>query len=353
MTRQKEAGPVERPEYEKRWIVSFIKEITRPIRRSELIRQAYAGTPTNMRVRITECHGKRQAEMMAKSGYGISRNEKPAPMTMESAELTHAEWPLYVLKQRFYMEDGYEVNFYRDKLLGLIIVEYEMDDPRMVVGPPDWAQDPIEVTDTVCDEMLARLSYDFDASPGTIALREMLTRHIPKIVLTGAQFSGVARTIDRLCEEFPGVFQTVPNSISLFTDTFGSRPFPEDRIELRQHLRALGEIQRNYEMLATVNAIRNNSWAILLNRGTPDLSLWAPGRVSEIERIFMRPIENEYTRYDTVIMIGLPHHLMDERSPGVISVWDGHPFRVLMARKKDPEIEYTSIRAAIVKAVGL
>ncbi len=363
-------GDEERPEHERRWIVSSVDDSCLNGARAELIRQGYFGIPSGMRVRITGTGDDRTAEMMVKTGRGISRTERPAPMNLQSAGLALESTPFRIRKRRYYTSDGFEVNFYRDNLDGLITVEREMTSPDLRLKTPGWAHDPVEVTDTVCDKLLASLSYDFEESPGADALRAMLTRRLPRIVLTGGPCSGKSTAIRQLTLDFPEAFHVIPEVATIAIREVGVAPPFDDRPALRRYNRAFGGIQRWFEMLALYQATRDSKHAVLMDRGTMDNAAYVPGGVAEIESIYMTSAADEYARYDAVIDISVPSADVYRRQMGnnparyesyddvlrlarhTIFAWGGHPNHVVVPDFPTWEEKYAAIRQAVMKQLA-
>jgi len=358
----------DRPEYERRWLVPEIDRSILGALPSVHIHQVYPGTPTGMRIRVTDSGSDITAEMMVKTGRGISRMERPAEMNLAAARLALNVTPFSTRKQRFFL-DGWEINIYLDKLEGLILVEREMTSPDCVIEFPPWMGGAVEVTDTVCDEFLAKLAYDFDVSPGADALREMLTRRPLRIVLTGGPYSGKSAAIRQIATEFSGVFQAIPEVASLVVKELGVSPPTDDRAALRRYNRAFGEIQRALETVALHQALRDGKPAVIMDRGTMDNAPYLPGGKVELERVYMSTAAAEFARYDLVVFIRMPerqvyeHHRADnparletysfaawlEHRTGI--AWKGHPNVIVVPDFPTWEEKYAAIRREVMKLV--
>lgn len=362
-------GDEQRPEHERRWLVSGIERNILESSPSISIRQGYLGVPAGTRVRIEGSGENRKAEMTVKTGRGVSRMEHTAEMKLKAAGLALEATPFLIRKRRYFAGE-WQVNVYSDKLDGLLLVEREMDSPDRELALPLWMHDPVEVTDTVCDELLSKLAYDFEEPPGAEALRGMLTTRIPRIVLTGGPCSGKSSAIRQLTADFPGLFHVVPEVASIVIEEVGVTPPVEDRAALRRYNRAFGEIQRSFETVALHQAIRDRRAGILLDRGTMDNAAYVPGGVPEIERIYMSPAAAEYARYDAVIIISVPNaevyrkHMADNPARyesyddvlhlarHVIFAWGNHPNQVIIPDFPTWEEKYTAIRREVMKHVA-
>jgi len=359
----------DRPEYERRWLVPEIDRSILETLSSVHIHQGYLGVPAGMRIRVTASGSDIAAEMMIKTGRGISRMESPAEMNLAAARLALDATPFSTRKQRFFL-DGWEINIYSDKLEGLILVEREMTSPDCVIELPSWMDGAVEVTDTVCDELLAKLAHDFDVSPGAEALRAMLTRRLPRIVLTGGPCSGKSMAIRQIAAEFPGVFQLIPEVASLVVRELGVSPPADDRAALRRYNRAFGEVQRSLETVALHQALRDGRRGVIMDRGTMDNAPYLPGGKVELERVYMSTAAAEFARYDSVVFIRMPGRQVYERcradNPARLETydfatwlehrtgiaWNGHPDVIIVPDFPTWEEKYAAIRDAVLKAAG-
>lgn len=360
----------DRPEYERRWLVPEIDRSILETLSSVHIHQVYPGAPSGMRIRVTHSGSDATAEMMIKTGRGISRMESPAEMNLAAARLALNVTPFSTRKQRFFL-DGWEINIYLGKLAGLVLVEREMTSPDCAIELPSWMDGAIEVTDRVNDELLAKLAYDFDDSPGAEAFRTMLTRQVLRIVLTGGPCSGKSAAIRQLTAEFPGAFQVIPEVASLVVKELGVSPPVDDRVALRRYNRAFGEIQRSFETVALHQAMQDGRRAVLMDRGTMDNAPYLPGGKIELERVYMSTAAAEFARYDLVVFIRMPERQVYERhradNPARLETydfaawlehrtgiaWNGHPNVIVVPDFPTWEEKYAAIRDAVVRAAGL
>lgn len=359
----------EKIECERRWIVGSVTPGALPQSTSMPIRQGYVGVPSGLRVRITGTGKDRTAEFMLKKGRGITRSERPAISSLEAAGLILESTPYSIRKRRYY-RDGWEVDIYEGRLTGLIKAEFEMRHEDQPVVMPPWMHDAVEVTDTVSDELLAKLAYDLDESPGAEALRRMLTMSIPRIVLTGGPCSGKSAAMRQLAAEFPDTFHCVPEVASIVIREVGVSPPTGDSAALRRYNRAFGEIQRSFETVALYQAILDGKRALLMDRGTMDNAAYVPGGVEELERIYMSTAAAEYARYDAVIHIVVPgsevyrRHMADNPARyedyddvlrlarHTIFAWSDHPNHIIIQDEKTWEEKYAAIRHAVMKIIA-
>ncbi|MEA3249017.1 MAG: AAA family ATPase [Patescibacteria group bacterium] len=359
-------------ERERTWIVKSILPGILPVSTSVPIRQGYVGVPSGLRVRIKGTGENRVARMILKTGHGLTRTERPAVTSLEAAELILDSTP-YRIEKRRYFKDDWAVDIYEGKLEGLIKAEFEFRYEDQPLVMPPWMEGQVEVTGKVNNELLARLAYDFDESPGAEALFAMLTDVPHRIVVTGEPDSGRTAIVERLAGEFPEVFQTVPEARRIIIEQVGVSPPTDDPAALKRFYRAIGDIQRSNETVAIHQAIRDGKRAVLMVGGTMDGAMYLGGDARNLERIYMTHSASEYARYDTVFITTAEtwsraswrgrnaYRLASQPPPDDITAfarhgifaWSGHPNNEIIANFDSWEEKYAAIREAVLRAIGL
>lgn len=149
-------------EIERRWIVRDVDKIAKSEPPVE-IEQGYLDLE-GFRVRVTSMiepnrYCVRSAELTRKTGKGIVRTEETAIISLEAAQMLLETTTVRVKKTR-YTKDRWEIDVFHGDLEGLIIVERELRAKDEQIDIPAWLVDPVEVTDTITNRMLAGLKLN-------------------------------------------------------------------------------------------------------------------------------------------------------------------------------------------------
>jgi CYTH domain-containing protein/predicted ATPase len=290
-------------EIERRYLV---KAIDPDIQRESYkrISQGYFDTPPHfsLRVRITDGA---EAELTKKLGSGIERQEITHNVDLETGKFLLGACSDTLQKTR-YFRDGWEIDFFHGPLAGLVIAEFEMTDRGQRLLMPPWISDAIEVTESLTNRHLARLAHDLADAKQDRPVRELLPKRIPHIVLTGGPCSGKSSVMRELQQEFSGSIHCVPEVATIVIAQVGVKPPVGDPMGMRKFQRTIYRVQRGFETISDLQAVRDGKSALLLDRGTIDGAAYMDGGIEELERVCRTSCDHEYGQYDLVICLETP-----------------------------------------------
>ncbi len=349
-------------EDERRFVVKAVDPDIQRSPRKEIV-QGYFETPPSysLRVRITD---DREAELTKKTGHGVSRKEHNQPTDLETARFLLDSLTDVIVKTR-YLRDGWEIDYFHGPLAGLVLAEFEMPDPDYKVVLPPWIGDAVEVTNSLTNRHLARLARDLADSKADRPIRELLPKRIPRIVLTGGPCSGKSTIMALLQKEFGGRIHCVPEVASIVIAQVGVKPPVGDEIGMRKFQRTIYRVQRGFETISDLQAVRDGKQALLLDRGTVDGAAYMEGGLAELEKVCRTERAHEYSQYDLVICLETPPKKVYKAScrnnpargetyeqaaalgKAIRKVWKGHPGMLFVENGKSWAKKAAAVRAAI------
>lgn len=287
-------------EIERRWIVKGIGQIDKgpPVE----IEQAYLDVPGQLRVRITTMREEdryevRDAELTEKTGKGVSRLEENAEISHKAAKMLIKTTPYRIRKTR-YTVDGWEIDYFHDKLEGLVLVERELESLNSNVSIPDWMHEPFEVTETLSNQQLAITACHLDEASLSSIGRKSMT--IPRIVMTGGPCAGKSSIMEQLRKR--GDYLCIPETATILMGQIGITPEVGDAV----FQRTLYRVQRSLEEGAAKQAIKQGKRAIILDRGTLDSAAFVNGGLAAYEELCGTKRHIEYANYDATLLLKVP-----------------------------------------------
>lgn len=366
-------------EIERRWIVRDIDLDLVTGHSSIEIEQGYMEVPGQLRVRITDrglIRGHQptrsfveqlSCELTRKTGKGIERLEQNAEISQGAARMLLSTTPFHIRKTR-YLVDGWEVDFFHDRLKGLVIAEYEMKDRDEEVNLPEWIRDAVEVTNCVSNQQLARTSYLLGGGQLSECVPEGwnpdANRSVPFIVLTGGPCAGKSTFIERFRSETQ--FHCVPEVATIVMGQVGIMPESGEP----NFQRALYKVQRAFEVAAEHQALRDGKCAVILDRGSLDSAAFIRGGVPAFEDICRTSRLDEYDRYEGVIYLEVPEREVYEancknnpvrretwqlaKQVGIRlrEVWEGHNDFRRIPNEMSWERKYAAVHDAAMSFLG-
>jgi len=275
--------------------------------RNAAIVQGYLIAPRardSFRVRIID---DARAVITLKSGSGIARTEKEYGLPLEAARtILEACGGLVIEKLRHYHE-GWVIDVFGGALRGLILAEYEMESlDENFDRLPDWMVKTTEVTDSLTNRHLAQISSDLADTEGQVGLDQVMTRRVPRIVLTGGPCSGKSTLIEELKTSHGHILHCVPEVATIVIAQVGVVPPTDDPPALRRFQRTIARVQRGFEEVSEIQALRSGKHALLLDRGVPDGAAYMDGGTEEFERVCQTDIDHEFLQYDLVLCLDAP-----------------------------------------------
>jgi CYTH domain-containing protein/predicted ATPase len=350
-------------EIERRFIVRSIDPDVRLSPSSE-IEQGYFETRPDCSARVRLTDGTKP-ELTKKTGSGISRPEATEDdVTVASARFLLDPRIVDIIRKTRYVRDDWEIDFYHGPLNGLVKAELEMESIDFPLVRPPWIHDWFEVTDSVTDRLLARLSRDLEDSMSDRPIIDLLPKRIPHIVVTGGPCAGKSTAMAALRGEIGDLVHCVPEVATIVIEQVGVRPPVRDPVGMRKFQRTLYRVQRGFETISDLQALQDGKRALLTDRGTIDGSAYMDGGHDEFEKVCRTSVLHEYGQYDLVICLGVPpKHVYDAnkhnnpaRKEGykqavklgerIIGAWSKHPNFHLVDGKSWQE-KLDAIRAII------
>lgn len=351
-------------EIERRFLVRELDRMRIENAPSYNITQGYINR--NVRVRLTTWDGpyvghQESAELTAKTGKGLSREERTESISVEAARFLIEHAKHKVQKIRYKLE-GWEVDFFNGKLAGLVVAEKEMQTLDEKVELPPWILDATEVTETVTNYQLAKLASTLDGNlDGDDVIYQSLVNRIPRIVLTGAPCSGKSTAIRLLRNDADLNVHVMPETATIvmgelaITPSAGTKSFQT----------TLRKAQLAFEAGAVRQAERDGRKGVILDRGTLDSAAFVGG-TKAYEDLLNTQKDIEFARYDKVIMLGLPSRAIYDANRAnnsvriesyeqaevieraLLHIWKDHPdFLYVTDYRLGWEAKYASIRETI------
>lgn len=337
-------------EIEKRFLVTklhpdfFFSFSSHP---SRSIRQGFielVSPNKNFRVRIVDS---RTVELATKSGRGVVRNEEQYKgCDIGAAEFLFANLVDHRLEKNRYLIDGWEIDFFRGSLDGIILAEKEfqrVEDIPTDLKLPDWIGEGIEVTDSLTNHHLARLATLLNGTDRKAVdfVLKKLNLPIPKIVITGPPCSGKSKILAAIKQKIPQL-HCVPEVASIIMGELGVVP-DKDELNNVSFQKTIYSVQDIFEATSVEFAIASGKAGCVLDRGTVDNLGYFPGGLVNFVRQLRTTLEHEYRRYQAVICLqAAPRNVYEieksnnpnrtenyekvcELEKEMIKAWQGHP----------------------------
>ncbi len=275
------------------------------------IRQGYIELPnptTSFRVRITD---NKKAEINIKTGSGLIRDENEHEIDLPLGESLMSICHHYLEKWRLKI-DGWEIDFFKDPLSGIIIAEKELQSENEEITLPPWIKKGAEVTESLTNLHLARLASELRGTniPADLTYATS-SQKIPRIALVGPPCSGKSGIIKLLRREMPNM-RFVPEVASIVMSQLGIKP-SEDLVVNRRFQSTIYGTQKILEVTSVQFAATDNKDAVIIDRGTLDNAAYFQGGLPEFLSFLRTTLKNEYSRYDAVIYLHLPSKETFER----------------------------------------
>ncbi|MDD5144861.1 MAG: AAA family ATPase [Candidatus Pacebacteria bacterium] len=305
-------------ENEKRFLVLSFADRSRVLTaRKKYIDQGYfdlAESFKTFRVRIEDG---REASVTFKEGSGFSRKEKPKEIKdLVLANFLMQETSHQLQKTRFF--PGYQINgavltvdFYEPPLSGIAIAEVEFEnqefkvEPSAIVKPP-WVKEWNDVTETLSNIHLARLASELRGKgadqPPPSFYEGLLTKRIPKIVLTGPPCSGKSALMKTIEKEMGDKVHCIQEVASILISQAGINPeINPSRFNVSAY-----RVQNIFESTSEAQAIEGGKLALLTDRGNPDIASYTKNGWHDFTKLVKTNKDYELKRYQLVIYLELP-----------------------------------------------
>ncbi|MBI2674655.1 MAG: AAA family ATPase [Candidatus Yanofskybacteria bacterium] len=312
-------------ERERRWLITKMRII---ICEPELIlasfassvveiKQGYLGTShpdDSFRARIKD---DRKAEATTKRGKGIERYETPPKDSKIRLGLGREVMAIsrHQLFKTRYTVGPWEVDVLHAPLEGIILLELEEKEGVNIDGDiqlPNFAEEAIEVTDTLTSSQLARLATELNGLnlPAMPFVMELL-HPISRIGIAGDPGSGKTGTIDIFKKEFPEI-HFVPEAAEILINKLGV-PATRDPVQNRRFQKAVYDMNKTFEKLATSHAVAHGKKGLLFDRSNPDGAGYFDKGVAEFETFIGTSIEAEFRKINIAIYLEIPSREIYER----------------------------------------
>lgn len=246
------------------------------------------------------------AEVTRKIGRGFEREEDTQQISSEAARLLLDVCKYSLTKER-YRYGYWELDYFDGPLKGLIILEREFTtrEEALACVLPDWVEEAVEVTDTLSNYQLAKLSTNLanDTSRVVLDLDEILseaTNRPRRAVITGAPCSGKSTSLERIRSERSNVM-CVPEAATILIAQVGVTP----DVGQKTFQTNLRKIQKAFEDGAIAKAKQTGKEMVLFDRGTLDSAAFMGG-LEVYEEQLRTTREREFDRYDMVCLMELP-----------------------------------------------
>lgn len=268
----------------------------------------------SLRVRISHAGTERESgEATIKFGRGLQRDENNQKLDIAFAQHMLAVSHHQIEKRRF-VKQGWEIDFFEGPLAGIIIAEFEADNPLLIpTALPEWIGKGIEVTETLTNLHLARLASllkrtKIDALSFVL---ERLERKIRQVAIVGPPCSGKSSIIRILEAEFPRV-KFYQEAATLVMGQLGIKP-DGTHVGGRQFQQIVFQIAHLLERTSADIAISQDRDAVVFDRGKVDSAIYLPGHTTEYEELFQTTLTNDYKQYHAVIYLEKPPAEVFER----------------------------------------
>ena len=339
----------ESKEIEKRFLVTEVAEDFPRNSPFTSIEQGYLErAPKGISFRVRIKNGSK-ALLTAKSGRGISRNEDELPdnkVTVETARFLFTYLCEHELEKDRYTLNGWEIDFFKEPLDGIVIAEKEFKSIEEVptdLQLPEWIGKGIDVTDSLTSHHLARLATLLKGSNKKAVdyVLKKLKLPIPKIVITGPPCSGKTKIMGIIKEKMPE-FHCVPEVATIVMRELGVKP-AKDEFQNIEFQKRLYNIQDLFEATSVEFALDEGKKGCALDRGTVDNVGYFPGGLVRFIEHLKTTLEHEYDRYRGVICLEVAppkiYEIEKTNNPirmesyeeacalqeKMIEAWQGHP----------------------------
>lgn len=343
-------------EIERRWIVKKVDPNLGPRPSSWTpLRQGYLSSDT--RIRVFDNYG----VLTKKAGKGLSREETNTYVTRETADILFGACTYSLEKERLKVQGGWELDRYTGPLEGLYVLEREFDSEAeaRTCSLPSWVSEAVEVTETLTNYQLARLSSLLEARGRSWSPIETVSAAPKSIVVTGAPCSGKSTAIARLKKERQDL-HCVSESATILMAEVGITP----DTGLQEFQSCLRATQTIFEDGALFQASQHGKKAVVFDRGTLDSAAFMGG-LEVYEKAMETDRMAEFARYDAVLLLKLPSKEVFDRMKSnnpirretyeealevenrLIEVYMGHPEFILVDDADTWEEKYDSLVWAI------
>lgn len=359
--------PTKTQEIERRWVVqSFDPDVLRQ-QYARSIRQGYIDKDLRVRLTRTFWEGEVEdefAELTRKDGRGLVRSEVTVSLSPAAADFL-LESTKYVIEKTRYTVGRWELDVFHGKLSGLVVLEYEANSVEEARGLtlPSFIHAATEVTEALTNRQLAKAAYFLDESP-LEPVRDLVTRSMPaRIVLTGAPCSGKSSALRELRNE-PSL-HTVPETATILMGQIQVMP-SIGRMNFQNTIR---KVQTSFEEAALKQASLDKKKAVVYDRGTLDAAAFIGGKEA-YEALFRTGENEDFSRYDAVVMLALPPREVYEREKtnnpvrretyeealavqdALRTIWGGHPRFIYLEENASWEAKLERILSTIYRLAG-
>ncbi|MBI2042549.1 MAG: AAA family ATPase [Candidatus Nealsonbacteria bacterium] len=259
----------------------------------------------SLRIRIID---DKSAFVTQKLGIGVMRKEREYPIDINVGKMLLESCAHVIMKKRYFFK-SWTIDFFCGHLDGLIIAEKELTSLRyQKVNPPSWLVNARDITDSISNFHLARLATELEGT-NAIALPEvyrLLSKKIPKIVLTGGPCSGKSSIMKSIQKKFGDSVHCVPEVATILISQLGISLLPDDQVARQRFSRSIYRIQKIFEATSAEHAASRGKKCLILDRGSIDAAAYMSGGLSEMEHIYQTTREAEYSQYDLVICLEVP-----------------------------------------------
>lgn len=303
-------------EHERRFIVESCS-VPRGIPVQE-IEQAYMDTQPFHTLRVRIVDGK-EFKLTRKYGLGQTREEEEEPITERVAQMMMRSCPFRLQKKRVRVQKnrarqhGTVVDRYSGPLEGLIVVEAEFDDPTTPLFLYDIVENPVEVTDTISNYILARTAHLLDGISPKPNLYQVFSQARKPIVVTGGPGSGKSTALASLHKEQGQILHIIPEAATIIFQQLGVRYPSNESWRVRQFQQEVYSIQQSFETLASIETAISGKKGVIVDRGSLDNAAYLPGGVAELEHVCNTEHALELERYGAVLYLAPPPRDVYER----------------------------------------
>lgn len=209
--------------------------------------------------------------------------------------------------------------------MGIIVVEFEHDNPDQEVIFPKWIIKAIEVTDSLSSHHLARIATELRNTGGKINpnnYESLIRNRVPKIVLTGGPCSGKSKLLEIIKQQMESRVRCVPEVATMLMEQLEIQPFSNHyRFTLDQY-----RIQKILEATSESQAANEGKSAVILDRGNPDGAAYTKRGWKDFCAICHTEKEEELNRYQMVICLDVPekdiYEMHKKNNPARRETWE-------------------------------